>query len=122
MMNDDVKAVLAHEGSATLVTTAGGEPHLVATWQSYIRVLDESTVAFPAGGMRKTEENVRAGSNVQMVIGAKGLGKGSGTGYRLTGTARFESGTPAHERLKQDFPWCRAAVLLSLTGVEKILG
>lgn len=52
MMDALVQAVLAHEGSAALVTTGPGGPHLVATWNSYILVVDEATLAFPAGAAR----------------------------------------------------------------------
>ncbi len=59
LMTDAVRGVLAHEGSAAFVTQGEGGPHLVATWHSYIHVLDGQTLAFPAGGFRQTEENVR---------------------------------------------------------------
>lgn len=123
MLNAELRALLGEEGAASFVTTGPDGPHLVATWQSYIEVLDERTLAFPAGGYRRTEANLRTGSPVQMVISAKNPpGGGKSTGYRLTGTARLEADTPLHARLRERFPWCRAAVILSVDGVEKILG
>ncbi len=119
LMTDAVRGVLAHEGSAAFVTQGEGGPHLVATWHSYIHVLDGQTLAFPAGGFRRTEENVRKGSPVQMIIGAKDP---KGVGYRLSGRAEFQVDTPIHAQLRQRFPWCRAAVLLHLGQVEKVLG
>lgn len=119
MIPDELRAALAQEGSAAFVTQGPGGPHLVATWNSYILVLDDRTIAFPAGGFRKTEENVRAGSGVQMILGAR-IPKG--VGFRLSGQAEFQVGTPAHEQLKGAHPWCRAAVLLHVTQVEKVLG
>lgn len=71
MISEAIRSVLRREGSAAWVTAGRDGPHLVATWHGYIRVLDDHTLAFPAGGYRKTEENVRAGSGVQMIIGAR---------------------------------------------------
>lgn len=119
MIPAELRAALQQEGSAAFVTQGPDGPHLVATWNSYLRVLDDRTIALPAGGYRKTEENVRAGSGVQMILGAR---HPKGIGFRLTGRAAFEVGTPIHERLKADYPWCRAAVLLHVTQVEKVLG
>src|SRR5574340_208965 len=77
----ELRAALAQEGSAAFVTQGPGGPHLVATWNSYLRVLDDETLAFPAGGARVTEQNVRGGSGVQMILGAK---TPRAVGFRLT--------------------------------------
>ncbi len=119
MITDAVAGVLRQEGPAAFITEGAGGPHLVATWQSYIRILDAGTLAFPAGGYEVTEENVRGGSKVQMILGAR---QPEGIGFRLTGTAELQVDTPIHAQLKKDFPWCRAAVLLHVTQVEKVLG
>ncbi len=119
MITDAIRTVLKQEGPAAFVTEGADGPHLVATWQSYLRVLDDATLAFPAGGYRRTEQNLRAGSDVQMIVGAK---QPSGVGFRLRGRAELESGGPVHARLRQEFPWCRAAVVLHVTAVEKVLG
>lgn len=119
MIDEAIRAVLQQEGAAAFVTEGAGGPHLVATWQSYLRVLDDVTLAFPAGGYRRTEENIRAGSSVQMIVGAK---QPRGIGFRISGRAELQVGTPAHESLLRDFPWCRAVVLLHVTGVERVLG
>jgi hypothetical protein len=121
MIDDAVMAVLSREGSAALVTSGTEGPHLVATWNSYIQILAGDAIVFPAGGMRKTQANVEAGSPMQLIIGSKDEA-GKGTGYRLTGQAEFEVGTVIHNRLKERFPWCRAAVLLRIERIEKVLG
>lgn len=121
MIDEAVKAVLSRESSAALVTSGAEGPHIVATWNSYIEVLADDALAFPAGGMRRTQANVEAGSPVQMVIGSKDA-SGKGMGFRLTGRAEFQADTPVHEKLKERFPWCRAAVVLKLEKVEKIHG
>ncbi len=121
MIDDAVKAVLSRESSAALVTSGAAGPHLVATWNSYITLLTDDAIIFPAGGMRQTQANVEAGSPVQLIVGSRDE-TGKGTGYRLTGRACFETGTPIHNRLKERFPWCRAAVVMQIDRVEKVLG
>lgn len=121
MIDDAVKTVLSREGSAALVTSGAEGPHLVATWNSYIEVLSDDAIIFPAGGLRRTQANVEAGSPVQLIIGSKDE-SGKGTGFRLTGRAEYQTGTPAHDRLKERFPWCRAAVVMRIDRVEKVLG
>lgn len=121
MIDDAVKAVLSRESSAALVTAGAEGPHLVATWNSYIEVLSDDTVAFPAGGLRRTQANVEGGSPTQMIIGSRDE-SGKGTGFRLTGRAEYQTGTPVHEQLRARFPWCRAAVVMQIERVEKVLG
>ncbi len=121
MINEAVRAVLSQEGSATFVTNGPAGPHLVATWQSFLTLLDDQTLAFPAGGYRQTESNLLQGSPVQMVVGSR-LPSGTAAGYRLTGTAALESGTPVHAQLQERFPWCRSAVVMRVTQVDKLLG
>lgn len=122
MLDDAVCSALTMDGPATFATTGPEGPHLVATWQSYLDLLDDHTLAFPAGGYNRTEANLRFGSTLQMVIGSKGQVPGPGVGFRLTGTAVLETDTPIHDRLKVRFPWCRAAVVMTVTRVERILG
>lgn len=119
MIPDRLKAALAEEGTAAFVTQGPAGPHLVATWNSYIEVLDGDTLVFPAGGYRQTEENLRGGSSVQMIVGGH---VPEGIGFRLTGRAALEVGTPSHQRVKQRFPWSRAAVVLRVSSVEQVLG
>lgn len=122
MLDATVLAALETEGSATFVTNGPAGPHLVATWQSYLDILDDETLAFPAGGYRVTEANLQGDPTVQMIIGSKGGPSGAAIGFRLTGVGELRSGDAVHERLKLKHPWCRAAVVMRVTKVERILG
>lgn len=119
MIPDRLRAALREEGSAAFVTQGSSGPHLVATWNGYIDVVDDRTLAFPAGGYRRTEENLRGGSPVQMIVGGH---VPEGVGFRLTGRAEIETDTALHARLKKRFPWARGAVVLHVTAVEQVLG
>jgi hypothetical protein len=119
MIPDRLKAAIGGEGSAAFVTQGPDGPHLVATWNSYLELIGDDTLVFPAGGYRKTEENLRRGSPVQMIVGGH---VPQGIGFRLIGRAALETGTPNHERVKRRFPWARAAVVLRVDSVEQVLG
>lgn len=120
MLDAAVLSTLKAEGPAAFVTNGPSGPHLVATWQSYLEVLDDARLAFPAAptGYHATEANLKAGSGCQMVVGSKG----DGQGFRLGGTAELQTDTAIHRQLRERFPWCRAAVVFTVAKVEKILG
>lgn len=117
-----IKDILRHEGAAAFVTTGPDGPHLVATWQSYMDILDETTIAFPAGGYYRTEEHIRQGSPVQMIVTSRNDQRWHtyGGGYRLRGQARFETTGPVYDRIKERFPWARAAVIFHIESVEEL--
>ncbi len=119
MIPDRLKVALQEEGSAAFVTQGPDGPHLVATWNSYLELVGGDTLVFPAGGYRTTEENLRRGTRVQMIVGGH---VPQGVGFRLTGRAELEIATPNHERVKRRFPWARAAVVLRVDSVEQVLG
>ena len=54
MIPDRLKAAIKGEGSAAFVTQGPDGPHLVATWNSYLELVGDDTLEFPAGGYRKT--------------------------------------------------------------------
>ncbi|WP_243293317.1 pyridoxamine 5'-phosphate oxidase family protein [Geothrix mesophila] len=122
MLDATVLAVLEAEGSATFVTKGPEGPHLVATWQSYLDAVDATTLVFPAGGYRVTETNLSHDPSVQMIIGRQRSAEGPAIGFRLSGTAEVQSGQALHERMKVKHPWCRGAVVMRVTKVERILG
>jgi len=122
MLDSTVLAVLQVEGPATFVTTGSGGPHLVATWQSYLEAVDATTLIFPAAGYRVTESNLARDPSVQMIIGRQRDADGASIGFRLSGTAEVQAEGALQARLKEKYPWCRAAVVLHVTAVEQILG
>jgi hypothetical protein len=122
MLDANVRAVLGAEGSATFVTKGADGPHLVATWQSYLDVVDDETLVFPAGGYRMTEANLARDPSIQMIIADKRSPAGPAIGFRLTGTAELQSTNAQHERLKAKYPWCRGVVVMHVKHVERILG
>ena len=122
MLDATVLVVLEAEGSATFMTKGPEGPHLVATWQSYLDAVDATTLVFPAGGYRVTEANLARDPSVQMIIGRQRSPEGPAVGFRLSGTAEVQVGGALHGRMKARHPWCRAAVVMRVAKVERILG
>jgi hypothetical protein len=120
MIDAAVQAAFSEEGPATFATEGPDGPHLVATWQSYLLAVDATTLAWPAAGYQITEANLKAGSPLQLVVGSR-VGK-STVGFRLSGTAEVGRDHPAYALVKARFPWCRAALVLHVAAVARILG
>lgn len=124
MLTDQVKRVMQHNEPVTIGTAWAGGPHLVAVWMSYIETIDDQTLAIPAGGYKRTEENLKAGSPIQLVMATlkeEGL-HGPGIGFRLTGSGRVDTEGPIYERIVKRFPWARGALVITVEKVEQIAG
>jgi predicted pyridoxine 5'-phosphate oxidase superfamily flavin-nucleotide-binding protein len=123
MIPEKLLEVLKYEGVASIVTQGDGEPHLVCTWNSYIQILDNGKLLYPAGGMNETEVNVGENNKIQMAVGSKEVDgfHGPGTGFRIDGTATFVKSGPEFEEIKQKFPWSRAAVIITVDSITQTL-
>lgn len=121
-MNDLLSKILQHEGAATLVTTSGAEPHIAATWNSYIEVDKTNRLLIPAGGFNKTESNISAGSKVIMLVASKEVAgkQGMGAGLRLTGSAVFVTTGNVFNQTKKRFSWVRAVIVFTIDKMEQL--
>ncbi|MDP4107133.1 MAG: pyridoxamine 5'-phosphate oxidase family protein [Bacillota bacterium] len=123
MMPEKFLEVLTYEGVASIVTQGHGEPHLVCTWNSYIQVLDNGKLLYPAGGMNATEVNLEKNNKIQMAVGSKEVDgfHGPGTGFRIEGTAAFIKSGPEFEVINQKFPCSRAAFEITVDSITQTL-
>ena len=99
--------VLKHEGVVTVMSW-GVEPHIVNTWNSYIVVTDDGRLLIPAYGFRKTEKNVNVNNKIKLALGSRevlGYKDYQGTGFIVTGTARYISSGDEYEYMKKKFPF-----------------
>ena len=99
--------VLKHEGVVTVMSW-GVEPHIVNTWNSYIVVTDDGRLLIPAYGFRKTEKNVYVNNKIKLALGSRevlGYKDYQGTGFIVTGTARYISSGDEYEYMKKKFPF-----------------
>ena len=95
--------VLKHEGVVTVMSW-GVEPHIVNTWNSYIVVTDDGRLLIPAYGFRKTEKNVNVNNKIKLALGSRevlGYKDYQGTGFIVTGTARYISSGDEYEYMKK---------------------
>ena len=123
MLDEKIIEILKHEGPASFVTYGTDGGHLVATWNSYIDVLQNDTLLIPAGYFNKTQKNIEAGSGIEMIVGSKevtGL-HGPGAGFLLKGNAKFEEKGQNFDKMKSRFSWVRSAMIFNVKEVTQLI-
>ena len=121
-LSEEVKQFIKGTEFMPIATSGDAGAHLVSTWggenkDGYVFIIDDETIAWPAGTYRKTEENVRKTEKVQTLVALRE----KHNGYRLEGTAKFIVNGPIHRMIKERFPWARAAVVMKIERYEKLL-
>ena len=115
--------VLKHEGVVTVMSW-GVEPHIVNTWNSYIVVTDDGRLLIPAYGFRKTEKNVNVNNKIKLALGSRevlGYKDYQGTGFIVTGTARYISSGDEDEYRKKKFPFLTRVVEVTVDKATQML-
>lgn len=124
MLSKQITEILQHEGPVVIVTNSASGPHVVATWNSFPEVINDTTLAIPAWGYQQTERNIKSGSSVQLLLATKELPgrKGSpGRGFKLTGKARFETEGEFFQIMRSRFEGIRAAFVITIEQVEQLM-
>lgn len=118
MFPENFLVTLGKEGVASILTWADGEPHLAATWNSYIHKTKSDALLIPVMGMQTTQNNFAVNNRVKMVIGSKEvMGKyGSGAGFLLEGTARFLREGEELAMMQKQFTW--AVCVMEITVMK----
>lgn len=121
MLPEKLLEVLKHEGVVSIVTQGKQEPHVVNTWNSYIKITDDDRILIPAGFMSETESNLEKNNKVQLTLGSKEVQgtQGPGTGFLVVGTAAFVKEGNELQDLKQKFPWARAILQVKVDSAEQ---
>jgi hypothetical protein len=115
--------VLKQDGVVAIATLGKDGPHMVNTWNSYIRLTEDGRILIPAGYMQRTEANVAFNNQVLVTLGsAKVAGRhGPGTGFLIKGRAAFLTSGPDFEVLKSKFTWARATLAITPDSIEQTL-
>lgn len=123
MIPEKLLEVLKQDGVVAIATLGEDGPHMVNTWNSYIRITDDGRLLIPAGYMHHTEANIATNSNVLMTLGSsKVAGKnGPGTGFLIKGTAAFIFSGPDFDATKKRFAWARAALAVTILSATQTL-
>lgn len=115
--------VLKKDGVVAIATLGPEGPHMVNTWNSYIRVAEDGRLLIPAGYFHRTEANIAANDQVLVTLGSSkvpGL-NGPGTGFLIKGTASFLAAGPEFESVKARFGWARAALAIAIDSATQTI-
>ena len=123
MIPDKMREVLKKDGVVAIATLGQDGPHLVNTWNSYVRITDDERLLIPAGYMNRTEANITTNNNVLITVGSsKVAGKnGPGTGFLIKCTATFMNSGPDFEATKARFSWVRAVLAVTINSATQTL-
>lgn len=116
MIPEKLLEILTKDGVVAIATLGKDGPHLVNTWNSYIRVSPEGRLLIPAGYMHKTEANIKDNPEVLITVGSskvQGL-HGPGAGFLIKGKAAFITSGADYEALKTSFSWLRATLAVTI--------
>jgi hypothetical protein len=113
--------IMKQDGVVAIATLGKDEPHLVNTWNSYLRISSDRRLFIPAGYMNKTEANVAFNPNVLITLGSskvKGL-HGAGAGFLIKGKATFIKSGPDFDFMKEKFNWLRATLAITIDSITQ---
>ncbi len=123
MIPEKLLEVLKQDGVVAIATLGQDGPHMVNTWNSYIRISPDGRLLIPAGYMHRTEANIAFNSNVLITLGSSKVAGnlGPGTGFLIKGTAVFITSGPDFDVIKEKFAWARATLTVSIASVTQTL-
>src|SRR5471030_1841117 len=121
MIPEKLLEVMKQDGVVAIATLGNDGPHMVNTWNSYLRTAEDCRLLIPAGYMHRTEANIAFNPEVLITLGSskvKGL-HGPGAGFLIKGTAAFITSGPDFDLLKAKFEWLRATLAVSIDSVTQ---
>ena len=116
MIPEKLLEIMKKDGVAAIATLGPEGPHLVNTWNSYLRVSEDGQLLIPAGYMHKTEANLAHNPEVLITLGSskvEGL-HGTGAGFLIKGQAEFVTSGPDFDLMKEKFAWLRATLAVTI--------
>lgn len=121
MIPEKLLEIMKQDGVVAIATLGPDGPHMVNTWNSYLRISSDGRLLIPAGYMQRTEANIAFNPNVLITLGSskvKGL-HGAGAGFLIKGTAKFVTSGSDFDLLKSTFSWLRATVVVSIESATQ---
>lgn len=116
MIPETLLEIMKQDGVVAIATWGRDGPHMVNTWNSYIKVSADGRLFIPAGYMHTTEANIAHNPHVLITMGSskvKGL-HGAGAGFLIKGKAAFITSGPDYDFLKAAYGWLRANVAVTI--------
>lgn len=105
-LSEKFHEVIQHEGVVAIVSWNSEEAHVANTWNSYLVVTQDERILIPAYGLRKTQKNVDENHQIKLTLGSKevlGYKDYQGTGFLITGVARYLSSGEEFDMMKEKF-------------------
>ena len=123
MIPEKLLEVLKQDGVVAIATLGQDGPHLVNTWNSYIKVTSDERLLIPVGYMHRTEANIAFNNQVLLTMGSSKVAgnMGPGTGFLVKGTAAIAASGADFEEIKVKFPWARAVLAVSIASATQTL-
>lgn len=121
MIDEKLIDIMKKDGIVAIATLGEEGPHLVNTWNSYLRLSEDGRLFIPAGYMNKTEGNISFNPEVLITLGSskvEGL-HGPGAGYLIKGKAEFIYSGPDFEFMKAKYSWLRATLAVKLESITQ---
>jgi len=121
MIPEKLQEIMKKDGVVAIATLGAAGPHLVNTWNSYIKVSQDGRLFIPAGYMHQTEANIAHNPNVLITLGSskvKGL-HGPGAGFLIKGKAEFIKSGPDFDFMKEKFSWLRATLAVTIESATQ---
>jgi len=121
MIPEKLKEILKNTGVAAIATLGKDGPHLVNTWNSYIRISEDGRLLIPAGFMNQTEANVAYNDKVLVTLNSRKVtgNHGPGAGFLIKGTAAFITSGPDYDLIKAKFDWIRATLAITIDSATQ---
>ncbi len=123
MIPEKLLEVMKQDGVVAIATLGADGPHMVNTWNSYLRATEDGRLLIPAGFMRQTEANVAFNPQVLITLGSskiKGL-QGPGTGFLIKGKAVFVTSGPDFDVMEARFKWLRATMAVTIESATQTI-
>ncbi len=123
MIPEKLLEVLKQDGVVAIATLGQDGPHMVNTWNSYIKITDDERILIPVGYMNRTEANIAFNNNVLITLGSSKVAgtMGSGTGFLIKGTATFITSGADFDIMKEKFSWARATLAVTTESITQTL-
>jgi predicted pyridoxine 5'-phosphate oxidase superfamily flavin-nucleotide-binding protein len=115
MIPEKLREILKHDGVVAIATLGQDGPHMVNTWNSYVRISDDGRLLIPAGYMNRTEANIACNPQVLLTLASSKVAglHGPGAGFLIKGTAAFVTSGPDYDLLRAKFEWLRATLAVN---------
>ena len=123
MIPEKLLEVLKQDGVVAIATLGQEGPHLVNTWNSYIRITSDERLLIPVGYMHRTEANIAFNNQVLITLGSSKVAgnMGPGTGFLIKGTAEIAAAGADFDVIKAKFSWARAVMAVTIASATQTL-